>query len=142
MSQQLHTHFYCRRVAKLLAPIMTPPPGVDASVEVVILTRTKDEEENKRLFQQILAAIGSVNLFLSFSHCCLSTELTDVHVTQESVGTLPKDKMVGKFVTEWNAITSASGTKLEEVDVAAGVASLLAVKDEQELVRSFLVRQR
>lgn len=41
---------------------------------------------------------------------------------------------MGKFVTEWNAVTAASKIKLEEVDVATGVATLLAVKDEQELV--------
>ena len=47
---------------------------------------------------------------------------------------------MGKFVTEWNAATDASKTKLQEVDVAAGVATLLAVKDEQEIVRPYPIR--
>ena len=40
--------------------------------------------------------------------------------------------MSGKFVSEWSAV---AGGKLEEVDVAVGISALLAVKDEDELVR-------
>lgn len=43
--------------------------------------------------------------------------------------------MTGKFIAEWNAATDASKIKLNQVDIATGVATLLAVKDEQELVR-------
>lgn len=42
--------------------------------------------------------------------------------------------MQGKFVNEWAAMTGAAAIKLDEVDAAPGVACLLAVKDEQELV--------
>lgn len=51
---------YRSLVAKLLQPILTPPSGAadDAKVEVEILTRTKDEAENKALFERIVEVIG------------------------------------------------------------------------------------
>lgn len=54
---------------------------------------------------------------------------------QNKVGTLPKDKMEGKFVNEWSAVVAASSIDVKEVDAAAGISFLLAVKDEEELVR-------
>lgn len=50
------------------------------------------------------------------------------------VGTLPKDKMVGKFVQEWTAAVASSDIDIKEVDAAPGVSALLAVKDEDEIV--------
>ncbi|GAA5939274.1 hypothetical protein JCM3775_007175 [Rhodotorula graminis] len=97
--------------AKLLQPLLKAPTGVDKPVKVEILTRTKDEAENKKLFEQVIDTIGEGN----------------------KVGTLPKDKMVGKFVNEWNAVLSGSGKDIKEVDVALGVSTLLAVKDADEL---------
>lgn len=64
---------------------------------------------------------------------CRPSQLT-ITIVQITVGTLPKDKMTGKFVMEWTAVLASSSIKLDEVDVATGVASLLAVKDEQEIV--------
>lgn len=46
-------------LAKLLQPILTPPSTTEAALEVIILTRSKDEAENKALFDQIIEAIGS-----------------------------------------------------------------------------------
>ena len=48
---------FWRPTAKLLTPILTAPEGAD-KVEVEILTRTKDEAENKALFERIIDAIG------------------------------------------------------------------------------------
>jgi len=63
-------------------------------------------------------------------------------VQQNKVGTLPKDKMSGKFVTEWATALTGSGKDIKEVDVGVGVSALLAVKDAEEqvsrLARSFL----
>lgn len=97
--------------AKLLHPILTPPASAVNPVAVEILTRTKDEAENKQQFEKILEIIGSGN----------------------KVGTLPKDKMEGKFVNEWSAVVAASSIDVKEVDAAAGISFLLAVKDEEEL---------
>ncbi|SCZ96389.1 BZ3500_MvSof-1268-A1-R1_Chr8-2g10162 [Microbotryum saponariae] len=95
--------------AKLLQPLLTAPS--DEKVEVEILTRSKDEAENKKLFEQVIDAIGDGN----------------------TVGTLPKDKMAGKFVNEWQGVFTSSGKDIKEIDVGPGVSTLLAVKDEEEL---------
>lgn len=45
--------------AKLLQPLLKVPNGSDdKKVEVEILTRSKDEAENKKLFEQIIQTIG------------------------------------------------------------------------------------
>ncbi|KAL8281276.1 hypothetical protein RQP46_006310 [Phenoliferia psychrophenolica] len=98
--------------AKLLLPIQTAPASAgENKVEVEILTRTKDEAENKKLFQRILDVIGA----------------------DAKVGTLPKDKMVGKFVTEWTTFVTEAGVDMKEVDAGPGVSALLAVKDDEEM---------
>ncbi|GAA5828631.1 hypothetical protein JCM11251_000879 [Rhodosporidiobolus azoricus] len=95
--------------AKLLQPI-TKGEG-DKTVEVEILTRSKDEAENKKLFEQVIETISEGN----------------------KIGTLPKDKMAGKFVNEWQGVLQGSGKDIKEADVAAGVSTLLAAKDAEEL---------
>ncbi|BGP43975.1 FACT complex subunit spt16 [Rhodotorula kratochvilovae] len=97
--------------AKLLQPLLKAPANAEKPVKVEILTRGKDEGENKKLFEQIIDTIGEGN----------------------KVGTLPKDKMAGKFVNEWAGVLAGSGKDLKEVDVAMGVSTLLAVKDADEL---------
>ena len=129
--------------AKLLQPLLKEPTGVDKPVKVEILTRSKDEAENKKLFEQVIDKIGEgVRLSLSLFPPCihaLSRRTADVpHILQNKVGTLPKDKMVGKFVNEWTNVLSGSGKDVKEVDVALGVSTLLAVKDTDELVRPSL----
>jgi hypothetical protein len=98
------------------------------------LTRSKDEAENKKLFEQIIQTIGeNVRFFFLTSFLAISLTLLCL---QNKVGTLPKDKMAGKFVTEWQGVLSSSGADIKEVDVALGVSTLLAAKDSEELVRS------
>ncbi|KAM0747180.1 FACT complex component Spt16, partial [Meredithblackwellia eburnea MCA 4105] len=98
--------------AKLLEPLTTPPSN-GPKVEITILTRSKDEAHNKSLFQQILDALSSA--------------------PDMKIGTLPKDKMSGKFVTEWNEFVKESGKDFKELDAAMGVSVLLAVKDDEEI---------
>ena len=45
--------------------------------------------------------------------------------------------MTGKFVQEWQKVLAGAEADLKEVDVAVGVSTLLAVKDNEELVRRF-----
>ncbi|GJN94764.1 hypothetical protein Rhopal_007856-T1 [Rhodotorula paludigena] len=97
--------------AKLLQPLLKGGAEGDKGVKVEILTRSKDEAENKKLFERILDTIGEGN----------------------TVGSLPKDKMQGKFVAEWTNVFNSSGKDIKEIDVAAGLSSLLAVKDSEEL---------
>ncbi|GAA5863770.1 hypothetical protein JCM8547_006060 [Rhodosporidiobolus lusitaniae] len=95
--------------AKLLEPIKKGEG--EKTVEVEILTRSKDEAENKKLFEQVIQTLSEAG----------------------KVGTLPKDKMQGKFVTEWQNVLSGSGADLKETDVTMGVSTLLAAKDAEEL---------
>lgn len=48
-------------------------------------------------------------------------------------GNLTKEQHTGDFYTAWDAALKASELKL--VDLNAGIASVLAVKDENEIVR-------
>ncbi len=124
-----------RATAKLLQPLLTPPKSGE-KVDVEILTRSKDEAENKKLFEQIIRLIGDgVRILLRLPR--LWRRLTRARRTpaQNKVGALPKDKMTGKFVTEWQNVLKESGADVKEVDVALGVSALLAVKDSEELVR-------
>ena len=61
-------------------------------------------------------------------------EFDAFHLRQNKIGTLPKDKMSGKFVQEWQKVLAGAEADLKEVDVALGVSTLLAVKDSEELV--------
>jgi nucleosome binding factor SPN SPT16 subunit len=40
----------------------------------------------------------------------------------------------GKFVQEWSEVYENFKDNIEEVDVSSGIASVLATKDEEELV--------
>jgi nucleosome binding factor SPN SPT16 subunit len=48
------------------------------------------------------------------------------------VGVLSKDKQQGKFIDEWNSISSSKG--FEKVDVSNGLATVLAQKDDLDVV--------
>jgi nucleosome binding factor SPN SPT16 subunit len=60
----------------------------------------------------------------------------DCVCAQTNVGTLPKDKFTGKFVEEWEAFLTSSGTSFKTVDVSAALAGVMARKEEDEIVRS------
>ncbi|KAG2172843.1 hypothetical protein INT43_000193, partial [Umbelopsis isabellina] len=48
------------------------------------------------------------------------------------IGVIAKDKFEGKVVGEWKSALSKYDPKPEELDVSAGVGSILAVKDDEE----------
>ena len=123
--------------AKLLEPLTKST--ADDKVQVEILIRTKDEHHNKTLFNQIVEIIGSgvsptptPLRHSTFAGPVSATEWLTSPPPQNKVGTLPKDKMAGKFVTEWKGVI-ADGADLKELDVGPGVSSLLGVKDQEEL---------
>lgn len=58
----------------------------------------------------------------------------EVYTTHKRVGTLVKDIHTGKLIDEWTAALNAAEEKPEVVDMAPAVSSLLAVKDDEELV--------
>ena len=50
------------------------------------------------------------------------------------VGALSKDSSSGKIIDDWNKITDEASSKPETVDISPSISTLLAVKDEEELV--------
>ncbi|CAA21804.1 histone H2A-H2B chaperone, FACT complex subunit Spt16 [Schizosaccharomyces pombe] len=83
-----------------------------AAADVNILKRTKDAEENKKLFEKIIEYIRATN---------------------KKVGVFPKDKTQGKFINEWDSIFEPVKSEFNLVDASLGLAKCLAIKDEQEL---------
>ena len=51
------------------------------------------------------------------------------------VGALVKEEGSGKLVDEWRKAVDSSNSKPEQKDIASAISTLLAVKDEEELVR-------
>ncbi|CAB4485087.1 unnamed protein product [Rhizophagus irregularis] len=85
----------------------------DKQVSVEIHKYTKDQSQHRDLFESII------------------TYITEGE--KKRLGILPKDLKEGNFVQEWSEVYKNFKDKIEEVDVSAGVASVLAVKDEEEL---------
>ena len=59
----------------------------------------------------------------------------DAYTSLQRVGTLAKEVPTGKVVEEWKKALEASGKPIETVDISVGLSALMAVKDEEELVR-------
>ena len=53
----------------------------------------------------------------------------------DRVATLTKEPHSGKLVDDWNKLVSEAEKKPAIVDMAAAIGALLAVKDDEELVR-------
>lgn len=57
--------------------------------------------------------------------------------THERVATLTKELHSGKLVEEWNRAAGAADKKPTLVDMSPAVSSILAIKDEEDIVRPF-----
>lgn len=53
---------------------------------------------------------------------------------QKRIGGLPKEPQAGRIVEDWNKALEEHAGKPEVVDISSGLASIMAVKDEEELV--------
>ncbi|KAJ3198628.1 FACT complex subunit spt16 [Entophlyctis luteolus] len=84
--------------------------GIKRKVPIVLFRRTKDDAANKAVYADFANTIKSAG---------------------GKVGVILKDKQKGKFAEEWKAVFSSMG--FDEVDVSAGIASAMAVKDEDGL---------
>ncbi|KAE8266753.1 hypothetical protein A4X09_0g5594 [Tilletia walkeri] len=97
--------------AKLLEPLQKNKEGV----EIKVLRRTKDEEENKRLWDQVWEYVNGAG---------------------KRIGAFAKDKVKGKFANEFDGIYSEIKAKAgyeDGKDVSAAFAAIWAPKDEDEL---------
>lgn len=60
------------------------------------------------------------------------------YTSHSRVGTIMKETPTGKLVDEWNKVLNASASKPEMSDATPSISSVMAVKDEEELVSSLL----
>lgn len=81
-------------------------------LNVEILVRSKDAEENQKQFERILESIKAAG---------------------KKVGIIAKDLSTGPFVTEWKTAFQDVSKDVEEVDISPALSHVMAVKDEQEL---------
>ncbi|KAI9670136.1 MAG: FACT complex subunit spt16 [Caeruleum heppii] len=88
-------------------------PLKGGKVPLEILVRSKDAEQNAKLFEQILDIIKSAG---------------------KKVGVLSKDTSAGPFVDEWKKAYGEIFKEVEEVDITLALSSAaFSVKDENEL---------
>jgi len=85
----------------------------DKQVSIEIHKYTKDQAQHKKLFESIITCITEGG--------------------KKRLGILPKDLKEGNFVQEWLEVYENFKDSIEEVDVSIGIASVLAIKDEEEL---------
>ncbi|KAJ3218860.1 FACT complex subunit spt16 [Dinochytrium kinnereticum] len=85
--------------------------GVE-NVEIEFLIRSKDESVNKGHFATLISYMKGSR-------------------SGTSMGMLAKDKVQGKFIKEWRDNFNDSG--IQEVDITAGISTVLASKDELDL---------
>jgi nucleosome binding factor SPN SPT16 subunit len=98
-------------VAKILGQI----ENAAKSVSIEILARPKAKDATNDALPKFLAAYAS----------------------SQKVGLLLKDTASGKLVSEWQAALEGAASKPEVIDMTPAISSLLAVKDEDELVSIF-----
>jgi nucleosome binding factor SPN SPT16 subunit len=83
-------------------------------VQLEILIRGKDADENNKIWDKILEAIKSAG---------------------NKLGILKKVKLMGPFGDEWKSKYETISKEVEEVDITTALSvSALATKDESELV--------
>ncbi|CAG8535911.1 12681_t:CDS:10 [Ambispora leptoticha] len=87
----------------------------EKQIPIEILKRTKDTNHNRKLLEQICNIMLETN-------------------AEKRIGILPKQKYTGSFLEEWQKVYENIKSDIQEVDVSAGVASSLSIKDEDELL--------
>jgi nucleosome binding factor SPN SPT16 subunit len=58
-----------------------------------------------------------------------------VYSSYNRVATLVKEAQTGKLIKEWEAALASANNKPELIDMGPSISSMLAVKDDEELVR-------
>ena len=65
-------------------------------------------------------------------------KFVEAYTSLKRVGSLVKETSSGKLMTEWEQAISKADNKPEVVDMAPALSAFMAVKDEEEMVRSDL----
>ncbi|KAH6562888.1 hypothetical protein BASA62_008889 [Batrachochytrium salamandrivorans] len=87
---------------------------IDKGVSFEVLKRTKDEVHNESLYTALIAAFSASK-------------------TGTKLGVITKDEAEGKNISGWKKALASNDKKFQEVDVSAAIASLLSIKDDDEL---------
>ena len=82
------------------------------SRDVEILSRSKDADHNKKLFEQFIVVMKEAG---------------------KNVGVFAKDKFEGSFINEWNVVFGEVEKDFNQIDVSADLANAIEIKDEEEL---------
>ena len=98
--------------SKLLAKILQQIKGDDNPIPIEILAQAPPKEPTNDAMPNFVQA------YLSHSR----------------VATLVKETQTGKLIKEWEAALASANSKPELVDMAPSISSMLAVKDDEELV--------
>ena len=83
------------------------------------MKRTKEESFNATLFTQVFESLGN-------------------SYDGKKVGSILKDTYQGKFMNEFKNEFKKVESQFENVDVSMGIAHVLSIKDDEEIVNSFL----
>lgn len=97
------------RAAKYLQQLQSGAHGTP--VEILALAKAKEPQNDS--LGKFAAAFGEL----------------------KRVGHVAKEIASGKFAEDWNKAVEALNEKPENVDVTVAISAILAVKDEEELVR-------
>ncbi|ELU40200.1 FACT complex subunit SPT16 [Rhizoctonia solani AG-1 IA] len=98
--------------AKILHQLEIPKAPIP--IQIFIMAKAKDGPNEAP--KQLAEALGSV----------------------KRLGGLPKEQQTGKIVDDWNKTLEEHLGKPEIVDIAAAIGSIMAIKDEEELVSALL----
>lgn len=107
----------------ILTNVFSPPAKILSQIEhavesvtIEILARPKGKDASNDALSKLLAQ----------------------HTSAKRVGTLVKETPSGKLVSEWQAAVDESVSKPELVDMTPAISSLMAIKDEEELVSVYV----
>lgn len=98
----------------MIGKILSQVAGSEGSVPVEIFTQAKAKEPPNDALPNFLARYASIG----------------------NIGTFTKEQHSGKFIKEWERLLSESSRKPATTDMSPAVSAFMAVKDEDELVRS------
>ncbi|OZJ06388.1 hypothetical protein BZG36_00744 [Bifiguratus adelaidae] len=88
--------------------------AAEKRIPMEVHVRTKDAEKNKELYKNVLEQVKKSR-------------------DGKRLGVPVKDQYKGKVVDEWKEALNDFDTQFEQVDITAGLANVLAVKEEEEL---------
>lgn len=98
-------------LAKILSQIEQAVPSV--TIEILARPKGKDQSNDTAL-----------------------PKLVERYTSASKAGSLTKENPSGKLVSEWQAALNESSSKPEVVDISPAISALMAIKDDEELVRA------